>query len=74
MICVFLKFGKNGECVIINLKCIFKLGLCVYVKVDEVLKVLNGLGIVIILIFEGVVIDKEVCEKNIGGEVIVYVW
>ncbi|MCT6631945.1 30S ribosomal protein S8, partial [Staphylococcus aureus] len=37
-------------------------------------KVLNGLGIAIISTSEGVVTDKEAREKNIGGEVIAYVW
>lgn len=37
-------------------------------------KVLNGLGIVLVLIFEGVIIDKEVRKCNVGGEIIVYVW
>ncbi|KKJ71302.1 30S ribosomal protein S8, partial [Enterococcus faecium MRSN 4777] len=41
---------------------------------DEVPKVLNGLGIAIISTSEGVVTDKEAREKNIGGEVIAYVW
>ncbi|MBX9062523.1 MULTISPECIES: 30S ribosomal protein S8, partial [Enterococcus] len=35
---------------------------------------LNGLGIAIISTSEGVVTDKEAREKNIGGEVIAYVW
>mgnify|MGYP005762327799 FL=1 len=71
---VFLKFGKNGERVITNLKRISKPGLRAYVKADEVPKVLNGLGIAIISTSEGVVTDKEAREKNIGGEVIAYVW
>ncbi|MGQ4818889.1 30S ribosomal protein S8, partial [Enterococcus faecium] len=45
-----------------------------YVKADEVPKVLNGLGIAIISTSEGVITDKEARAKNIGGEVIAYVW
>lgn len=56
-----MKYGVNNECVIIGLKCISKFGLCVYVKVDEVLCVFNGLGIVFVFIFKGVMIDKDVC-------------
>lgn len=44
------------------------------VKADEVPKVLNGLGIAIISTSEGVITDKEARAKNIGGEVIAYVW
>ena len=71
---VFLKYGKNEERVITNLKRISKPGLRAYVKADEVPKVLNGLGIAIISTSEGVITDKEARAKNIGGEVIAYVW
>jgi len=43
-------------------------------QADEVPKVLNGLGIAIISTSEGVITDKEARAKNIGGEVIAYVW
>ena len=71
---VFLKYGKNGEKVITNLKRISKPGLRVYVKSDDVPKVLNGLGIAIISTSEGLLTDKEARQKNVGGEVIAYVW
>ncbi|MGH2217821.1 30S ribosomal protein S8, partial [Enterococcus faecalis] len=45
---VFLKYGKNEERLITNLKRISKPGLPAYVKADEVPKVLNDLGIAII--------------------------
>jgi len=71
---VFLKYGKNGERVITNLKRISKPGLRVYVKNNDVPKVLNGLGIAIISTSEGLLTDKEARQKNVGGEVIAYVW
>ncbi|WP_283583166.1 MULTISPECIES: 30S ribosomal protein S8 [Limosilactobacillus] len=71
---VFLKYGKNGERVISGLKRISKPGLRTYVKADAVPKVLNGLGIAIISTSQGVVTDKVARAKNIGGEVIAYVW
>ncbi|AQP53847.1 30S ribosomal protein S8 [Vagococcus penaei] len=71
---VFLKYGKNEERVITNLKRISKPGLRVYVKSDDVPKVLNGLGIAIISTSEGILTDKEARERNIGGEVLAYVW
>ena len=71
---VFLKYGKNDERVITNLKRISKPGLRVYVQANEVPKVLNGLGIAIISTSEGVLTDKEARERNIGGEVLAYVW
>ncbi|MGO3732570.1 MAG: 30S ribosomal protein S8 [Vagococcus sp.] len=71
---VFLKYGKNEERVITNLKRISKPGLRAYVKADEVPKVLNGLGIAIISTSEGILTDKEARERNVGGEVLAYVW
>ena len=71
---VFLKYGKNGEKVITNLQRISKPGLRVYVKSDDVPKVLNGLGTAIISTSTGVVTDKVARETNVGGEVIAYIW
>ena len=71
---VFLKYGKNDERVITNLKRISKPGLRAYVKANEVPKVLNGLGIAIISTSEGILTDKEARERNVGGEVLAYVW
>ncbi|GMA47964.1 30S ribosomal protein S8 [Tetragenococcus muriaticus] len=71
---VFLKYGKDGERVITNLKRISKPGLRAYVKADEVPKVLNGLGIAVVSTSDGVITDKEARSKNVGGEVVAYVW
>lgn len=71
---VFLKYGKNNERVITGLKRISKPGLRVYAKTGEVPKVLNGLGIAIVSTSEGVITDKEARAKNIGGEIVAYVW
>ena len=71
---VFLKYGKNGEKVITNLKRISKPCLRVYVKFDDIPKVLNGLGTAIISTSTGVVTDKVARETNVGGEVIAYIW
>jgi small subunit ribosomal protein S8 len=45
-----------------------------YVKAEELPKVLNGLGIAIVSTSAGVITDKEAREKNVGGEVLAYVW
>ena len=71
---VSLKYGQNGEKVITNLKRISKPGLRVYAKSSDVPKVLNGLGTAIISTSEGVVTDKVARQKNIGGEVLAYIW
>jgi small subunit ribosomal protein S8 len=69
-----LKYGNKKEKVITGLKRISKPGLRVYVKSDEVPKVLNGLGIAIISTSKGIMTDKEARKQNLGGEVLAYVW
>ncbi|RIN53822.1 30S ribosomal protein S8 [Staphylococcus simulans] len=71
---LFLKYGQNNERVITGLKRISKPGLRVYAKADEVPKVLNGLGIALVSTSEGIVTDGEARKRNVGGEVLAYVW
>ena len=59
IIVLTLKYGQNKERVITGLKRISKPGLRVYVKADEVPKVLNGLGIAIISTSKGIMTDKQ---------------
>ena len=72
-IVITLKY-KGNERVITGLKRISKPGLRIYAKVDEVPKVLNGLGIAILSTSQGIMTDKEAREKRVGGEVLAYVW
>lgn len=74
MIKIFLKYGPNGERVISGLKRISKPGLRNYVSAANLPKVLNGLGIAIVSTSAGVITDKEARQKDVGGEVIAYVW
>ena len=60
--------------VIKGLKRISKPGLRIYANVDELPKVINGLGIAIISTSKGLMTDKEARKQNIGGEVLAYVW
>jgi small subunit ribosomal protein S8 len=69
-----LKYGNKKEKVITGLKRISKPGLKVYVKNDEIPKVLNGLGIAIISTSKGIMTDKEARKQNVGGEVLAYIW
>lgn len=71
---VDLKYTENGERVISGLRKISKPGLRVYVKANEVPRVLGGLGIAIISTSKGLLTDKKARELNVGGEVICYVW
>lgn len=69
-----LKYGPNREQLINGIKRISKPGLRVYTKKSEMPRVLGGLGIAIISTSKGLLTDKEAREKEVGGEVIAYVW
>lgn len=71
---IFLKYGKDNERVITGLKRISKPGLRVYAKTNEVPKVLNGLGIALVSTSQGLLTDKEARAKQVGGEILAYVW
>jgi small subunit ribosomal protein S8 len=49
-------------------------GLRKYIGVDDMPRVLNGLGIAIISTSKGLMTDKEAKKENIGGEVLCYVY
>lgn len=49
-------------------------GLRKYVDVENMPRVLNGLGIAIISTSKGVITDKEAKDLNVGGEVLCYVY
>ena len=71
---VSVKYGPNREKIITGIKRISKPGLRVYAKKEELPRVLGGLGIAIISTSQGVMSDKEARRKNLGGEVIAYIW
>jgi small subunit ribosomal protein S8 len=71
---LYLKYGENGQKVITGLKRISKPGLRVYVKKDEIPKVLGGLGIAVISTSHGIMTDKMARNNGVGGEVLCYIW
>ncbi len=72
---ITLKYGADkNEKVISGIKRISKPGLRVYAGSNDLPRVLGGLGIAIISTNQGVITDKEAREKNVGGEVLAYVW
>jgi len=51
-----------------------KPGLRRYSKVAEIPRVLNGLGTAIMTTSKGIMSDKEARDKNMGGEVLCFIW
>jgi small subunit ribosomal protein S8 len=73
-IVVALKYTSTKERVIKGLKRISKPGLRVYTTVENLPKVLNGLGIAVISTSKGIMTDREARLAQVGGEVLAYVW
>ncbi|MBC7075428.1 MAG: 30S ribosomal protein S8 [Syntrophomonadaceae bacterium] len=71
---IYLKYGPNREKVITGIKRISKPGLRVYVKKDEIPKVLGGLGTAVISTSKGLMTDKKARKSGLGGEVVCYIW
>lgn len=71
---ITLKYAEDNKRVISGLRRISKPGLRVYAKVDNLPRVLNGLGIAIISTSNGMMTNRDAKKNHLGGEVIAYVW
>ena len=72
---ITLKYGKDkNEKIISGLQRISKPGLRVYANMEELPRVLGGLGIAIVSTNKGVVTDKEARKLGVGGEVLAFIW
>ncbi len=69
-----LKFGKNRERVITDLKRISKPGRRIYARKDRLPRVLGGMGTAILSTSTGVITSRTAQEKGVGGEVICFIW
>ena len=64
----------NRSSAITGLKRVSKPGLRKYVGVTDVPRVLGGMGIAILSTPIGLVTGREAKRKNVGGELLAYVW
>jgi small subunit ribosomal protein S8 len=71
---VYLKYNKDKNSKITGIKRISKPGLRVYVKKDEIPRILGGLGTVIISTSKGVLTGSVAKKLGIGGEILCSIW
>ena len=71
---VQLKYGPNKSQVITGLRRVSKPGLRIYTNVEDMPKVMKGLGIAILSTPKGVMTDKDARKANVGGEVLAFIW
>ena len=74
MLHITLKYGANKTPVITGLRRDAKPGLRIYTNVEEMPKVLKGLGIAILSTNKGIMTDKQARKENVGGEVLAFIW
>ena len=71
---VTIKYGANKSSVITGLRRVSKPGLRIYSGVEDMPRVMKGLGVAIISTNKGVMTDRKARELGVGGEVVAFVW
>ncbi|MBP5618388.1 MAG: 30S ribosomal protein S8 [Clostridia bacterium] len=74
MIHITLKYGPNKSQIITGLRRVSKPGLRIYTNVEDMPRVMKGLGIAILSTSKGIMTDKQARVANVGGEVLAFVW
>ena len=70
-----IRLKYNGKkSVIEGLKRVSKPGLRKYVGSTEIPRVRGGLGVAIVSTSEGLLTDAQARKKNLGGELLCYIW
>ena len=71
---ITLKYGQNKSQIISGIRRVSKPGLRIYTNVEDMPRVMKGLGIAILSTSKGIMTDKEARKANVGGEVLAFVW
>ena len=69
-----MKYSDDRDRTISGLRRISTPGLRVYRKASAVPRVLGGLGVAVLSTSHGLMTDREARKRNVGGEVLCYVW
>ena len=71
---ISMKYSNDRKRTISGLRRISTPGLRIYRKSDSVPRVLGGLGVAVLSTSQGLLTDREARKRNMGGEVLCYVW
>ena len=71
---ITMKYGADRQRTISGIKRISTPGLRVYRAATEVPRVLGGLGVAVLSTSHGLMTDREARKRNVGGEVMCFVW
>lgn len=71
---VRMKYSPDRARTISGIKRVSKPGLRVYSQSSQVPRVLGGLGVAVLSTSQGLLSDREARKRNVGGEVLCFVW
>jgi small subunit ribosomal protein S8 len=71
---IVLKYGNDRQCAFQGLKRVSRPGRRVYVRYDQIPRVLSGLGVSILSTSRGLMTDKDARRLKVGGELLCEVW
>ncbi len=71
---VTMKYSADRHRTISGLRRISTPGLRVYRKGNAVPRVLGGLGVAVLSTSQGLMTDRDARKRNVGGEVLCFVW
>ena len=71
---VTLKYGEGKSQVITGLRRVSKPGLRIYSNVEEMPKVMKGLGVAIVSTSMGIMTDRVARKQNVCGVVLSFIW
>ncbi len=67
---IYLKYGPEGEMVLNTLQRVSKPSRRVYRGVEDIPRVLDGLGVAIVSTPKGILSDRECRREHVGGELL----
>ena len=71
---VELRYGRNRQRILTDLKRISKPGRRIYARKDRLPRVLGGMGTAIMSTSSGLMTARTAQERGVGGEVICFIW
>ncbi len=69
-----MKYSDDRRRTIMGIKRVSTPGLRIYRRATDVPRVLGGLGVAVLSTSHGLMTDREARKRNVGGEVMCYVW
>ena len=74
LLTITMRYSPERARTISGLRRVSKPGLRVYSQSTKVPRVLGGLGVAVLSTSQGLMTDREARKRNVGGEILCFVW